>query len=64
MSVELTSIKNILDRECCPIHNEHPSVSVHQTDISIAACCDTFHEHLCRVMEHMADEQEIGSFAG
>ncbi len=55
MSSQLPPLKELLEQEACPIHHEHASVIIDKNDISIAACCDTFHEHLERLMEYSAE---------
>ena len=41
--INLEAIKATLEARTCPEHHQHPVITVLPEEVSIAACCETFH---------------------
>lgn len=50
-------IKRKLERNLCPIHREHPTVSVSGDRFSMQCCCETFKKKLVDLTKQYAAEQ-------
>lgn len=51
-----SEIKKRLELTSCPVHHEHPSVSVTDTGISIKGCCDEFQKQTAQYARTVAND--------
>lgn len=49
--MDLRKIAQILERERCNVHNEHPRAVPQRDSISLSCCCETFKAKLVMKME-------------
>lgn len=59
--VNREEIKNALEQRICPAHNEHPTVELTDTALSLEGCCEPFKEKLFEEMKSIMKEQALQS---
>lgn len=47
----LDAIKASLESRSCPVHQQHPAVTIVDDSVSIAACCEPFHNEMNALLE-------------
>lgn len=50
-------IKSRLELNLCPVHHEHPTVSVSGDRFNIKCCCESFKKKLVDLTKQYAEEQ-------
>ncbi len=49
--IDIQVIKAKLEEQTCPEHGQHPTLNVLPEGMSIAACCQPFHDKLNTMLE-------------
>jgi hypothetical protein len=49
--IDIQAIVTKLEENTCPEHGQHPQITLTGEDLSIAACCQTFHDQVAMQLQ-------------